>query len=314
MNKRILIAILILALVVTAIPVFLAARPENPLFTFVQISDLHTGCDKNHLPEAPITKLVMQKIIEQRNFALPDFVIISGDLVHHYDLQEDGSLYEQDVNAQFERTKQLLNELPMPWYPIMGNHDVWGRDYTRWDKYFPNRRRYYFEYEDYLFIALDYFRWDNSSPECEERRQWLQGVLDAHPDRQIIIITHVPLIEMKPGLPVGSNVILKAKPGIKDIIEGHDSVIAILYGHLHLNEVIIENGIYHIETAAVCRFPFMYRYFEVYPDRIDITSYQISIPHLSVPKTWEEFGYTKDEDYTRPEVEDFSIPIHRGTK
>lgn len=106
---------------------------KNPSVVFAHITDLHIGegsldygksgflnnSTKDIVEKYPELKL-RQAVAEINEYATKnklDFVSISGDLT-------DSGEYEE-----FLKCKEILDELKVPYFPIIGNHDVWP--YTR---------------------------------------------------------------------------------------------------------------------------------------------------------------------------------------
>lgn len=85
----------------------------------------------------------------QLNLLLPEFVINVGDMIEGYtdDLEE--------LSAEWNEVDTMLTSLEMPFFRVIGNHDVSSKVTQQvWrDRY--GATYYYFVYNDVLFLALD---------------------------------------------------------------------------------------------------------------------------------------------------------------
>jgi len=57
--------------------------------------------------------------------------------------------------------------------------------------------------------------------------------------------------------------------------ENHDTVIAVLSGHLHLTGLKKQQEIYHVSIAGTASYPSDFAVYEVFPDRIEVTVRQL---------------------------------------
>jgi len=210
----------------------------------------------------------------------------------------------------------LLGTIDIPWYVTPGNHDSSkGQDYVLWDKTFPKSRNTSFKYDDYLFVNLDTSNWkDTDDPEDVQRREFLSDILDKNQDKRVIIYTHVPLVQTKKEKPY--NIQPTTKRGLLDIISSSKNVVAVITGHVHLNDVKTVNGINHIVTSSLATEPCMYRYFEVYENRIETSSYPISIPRCinGIRSNWKSRTMDNRAYHTSKETESFTITLPQKLK
>ena len=114
---------------------------NNPQeFQFVVIGDRTGGANQEK------TFLLA---IDQLNLLQPEFVINVGDMIEGY--SDDKS----ELNAEWDEVDGSLNTLKMPFFRTPGNHDI-ANDVAQqvWrDRY--GATRYYFVYNDTLFVVLD---------------------------------------------------------------------------------------------------------------------------------------------------------------
>ena len=114
---------------------------NNPQeFQFVVIGDRTGGANQEK------TFLLA---IDQLNLLQPEFVINVGDMIEGY------SDEKSELNAEWDEVDGSLNTLKMPFFRTPGNHDI-ANDVAQqvWrDRY--GATRYYFVYNDTLFVVLD---------------------------------------------------------------------------------------------------------------------------------------------------------------
>lgn len=240
-----------------------AARPAPESFDFVFFTDTHIepeldaphGCD-----------MCFRKIAAIK----PDFAIMGGD--HVYDsLAVDASR----AKRVFDLYKKTEESLRMPVYHAVGNHDVFGI-YTKsgvaptdpgyGKKMFEDRigRTYRsFDHKGWHFVVLDSIQptedrlWEARID--DKQLAWLASDLKAQAAGTPIIVTiHVPLVSA--FATYSGEVITDRKyntltvanaPQVLAAFEGH-KVVAVLQGHLHVNEQVQYKNTRYITGGAVC--------------------------------------------------------------
>ncbi|MGL6227465.1 MAG: metallophosphoesterase family protein [Thermoguttaceae bacterium] len=177
-------------------PVRLSAPLENDSFTFLVFAD-HTSGNEQSLN-------ILGNAVQDANRLSPSFVMNVGDMVQGYGETADWCRQKDDYQS-------VMNSLSCPWYPTVGNHDVYWRTPNRvereheaeYETYF-GPLWYAFEYKDYWFIVL--FT-DEGNPETGEKSfskkecqtmsdaqfNWLLSVLkQAEPSKGIFVFQHHP--------------------------------------------------------------------------------------------------------------------------
>jgi hypothetical protein len=152
--------------------------PGDYLFSFATMNDTHIGRndEASILAAQCVTDIDEYRDIDDDVVA---FTIIKGDLTEHGYWDE------------FQKAKEIYDSLDMPYYPLMGNHDIWpwppDADEPIGDAYFlvtfgeylnsllaeeeclpilhevppyneegyPYRTYYSFDYDGYIFICID---------------------------------------------------------------------------------------------------------------------------------------------------------------
>lgn len=269
----------------------LSAQVGAPLCSFLQINDahVHAGAPGRGGYEKTSEKLrwLVEAAVSGRHFPRPEFVVGIGDLI-------DGERIEA-LAPDLRLLRETLKPLRVPFYPVVGNHEVVQREgnpkYEQaYREAFGNDRvNYTFTQGGMLFIALN-----NSGACCvgptvvKARNDWLRRELERAPGVPKIILCHIPLI------PLREEAVLAKSFGFRSsmdrdgetlkIVEAHDSVIAVLSGHLHLTGVAKRKGVFHISIAGTASYPCDYALYTIFPDRIEATVRQLPAD-LVTPKT-----------------------------
>ena len=109
-------------------------------FQFVVIGDRTGGANQEHT-----FKLAM----DQLNLLQPEFVINVGDTIEGY--SDD----KAELNAEWDEVDAMLAELDMPFFRVPGNHDIANKVAQEVWRERHGATRYYFVYDDTLFLVLD---------------------------------------------------------------------------------------------------------------------------------------------------------------
>ncbi|WP_083711522.1 metallophosphoesterase [Domibacillus epiphyticus] len=176
---------------------------------------------------------------EQKDEMNVKYVFHTGDLVD-----------EADQPIQWGRADQYMETLDIaqiPYGVLAGNHDVDHKtgDYKEFSKYFGEHRfagkeHYGASYKDNRghydvissngndFIML-YMGWGVN----EEDIAWMNNVLAEHPDRKAILCFHEYLLVSGNRSPIGDKI-------FHEVIKKNKNVIAVLSGHYHDSETLID--------------------------------------------------------------------------
>ena len=249
-----------------ALPPFArAAQPPAPAsFQFAFLTDTHIEPELN-APQG--CDLAFRKIAAFK----PDFAIMGGD--HVYDAN---AVDATRANLVFDLYKKTEQALQMPLHHTIGNHDIFGvnqksgiatSDPAYGKKMFQDRigRTYYsFDHKGHHFIILD-------SIQPTEDRQWEARIDDAQlawltedlkkagAATPTILSTHVPLVsafptyanDYAPNTDKYSRATIANSTEVLAAFEGHN-VLAVLQGHMHINESVHYKGIQFLTCGAVC--------------------------------------------------------------
>ena len=199
-----------------------------------------------------------------------DFAIMGGD--HVFDAN---SVNRTRANTVFDLYQKTQSALSMPLHQVIGNHDTFGTntasgaspsDPAYGKKMYEDRlgKTYYsFDHKGWHFIILDSIQptddrlWDARIDPIQ--LAWLKDDLQrTTPNTPIIISVHVPLVSayatwgepVTPGQKYSTLTVGNA-PEVLATFEGHN-IVAVLQGHLHINETVTLRNTQYITGGAVC--------------------------------------------------------------
>ena len=211
---------------------------------FVQVTDSHFL--SNNPYSANVLEAAVKDINRQSNVS---FVVFTGDNI-------DSSRME-DLSGFLK----IVKKLNVPYYVIVGNHDVFKSNGISKQQYMQSVRQanwfrgssspnYVFRKGEFVFIVVDgaketipgtggYYR--------PATLEWLDKQLTKYKNRKVVILQHFPILQ-----PNDSKTHRVYQPeNYYAVLNKHDNVIVIVSGHYHLNKEKMENGIYHINSPAL---------------------------------------------------------------
>jgi len=207
------------------------------------MTDIHIGFEPNARPEELNRKRfrdTLDRLLAQPN--TPDMLVLSGDITDRGD--EDS----------YQKTAELLKNVPFPIHMMMGNHDSReGMLHAFPDT--PNEAGFLhraFVADGLLVVLLDTFEEGrHGGAFCEKRRDWLAATMAANKGTPTLIFMHHP--------PVVSGIQwMDPAPGEQWIVNlgaalsgFEDQVLAIHCGHLHRQIVSQFNGMTVSVTPSV---------------------------------------------------------------
>ncbi len=274
-------------------------------FRFAIISDPHIAIPETidaiatrfHMVEVSIP--AFEKAISHLEQLNLDFLLIPGDLT------QDGEI----VNHQWLQNR--LQQLPFPTYVIPGNHDVPTlnaqnqaiglTDFPRYYNHcgYDNPQQCYYTHEilpGLQLIGLNSNQFNAAGEQIgcldEEQLQWLENLLPQLQDKQVLVMIHHNVIEHLPNQSqhaLGYRYMLDNAPELLAILKKY-GVKLIFTGHLHVQDLAYQDGIYEITTGSLVSYPHPYRVIdaEYEPDgqlKLSVQSHRID----SVPG-WEDLS------------------------
>ena len=190
-----------------------------------QLSDIHIGFDPEARPEElnrTRFRATLARLLETPN--TPDLLVLSGDLTDHGD------------RHSFEMIEELLEQVPCPVLPLVGNHDTReGLLHA-----FPECQRengfihYAHEVAGLTILCLDTLEpGRHGGAFCAHRAAWLAARLEKAKDRPVLIFMHhPPVISGIDWMDPAPDEAWIATLGAA--LAGHeDHIVAIHCGHLH---------------------------------------------------------------------------------
>ncbi|EDY83798.1 Ser/Thr protein phosphatase family protein [Verrucomicrobiia bacterium DG1235] len=307
MNRRNFFLATAAATAAAATPAFAkkTSQPKRSL-RIAHLTDIHVMPDKD-APEK------MARAIQhaQSQTDKPDLILNGGDCI-----MDALKRSKSETKAQWSEWHGVLkNELELPFYSAIGNHDIWGwalpnsKKNVSYGKQWAMeelalKQRYYsFEKNNWQFIVLDSSHFEPSfksgyTAKLDEAQfAWLaQTLAESDPKKPICILSHIPIISFCPFFD-GDN----EKSGdwqvpgpwmhidarrIKDLFAQHPNVKLALSGHIHLRDQVRYLGIDYLCNGAVSggwwdgpyqEFPSAYVLVDLYEDGTSQSQY---VPYL----------------------------------
>ncbi|KYG29627.1 metallophosphoesterase [Alkalihalobacillus trypoxylicola] len=204
-------------------------------YTFAWLSDTQYYSESYpHIFSSMVDWLAASK--EELNLK---YVFHTGDLVDKH--------YEEYQWENVDRYMSVLEDASIPYGVLAGNHDVGNKDwdYEAYGRYFGedrfkdqpyyggsyqnNRGHYDLISEggnDYIMV---YLGWGIE----EEGIQWVNDVLQAHPERIAILNFHEYLLATGTRSPIGDLL-------FEEVVKPNPNVVMVLSGHYHSSEMVID--------------------------------------------------------------------------
>lgn len=229
--------------------------------TFAQISDVHYSSLKTNTSyrlTAESGELLADAVAQVNETPNVDFVMFTGDMIN--------TPYEKELMAFLP----YANQLKVPWYAILGNHDVCVGGFLTKKLYFDilnsHNRNFNFTKTYYTFvpkhgyrvIALDPVidtRITSNGEISEEQLKWLDKQLARSKKDVVLIFMHHPLVE---PLHSESHKVVNADEVLK-VINKYKNPIAIFSGHYHTTKITKIGNVLHVSTPSLVSYPNAFR-------------------------------------------------------
>ena len=227
---------------------------------FVQITDTHLSVDSE------FTQRVLEYAIKDiNNQPEISFVVFTGDNI------------ASPNPESLKRFASIVKKLKVPYYFVVGNHDVYKQKQMSKVQYFEILRsvnpfmlqrspNYKFSKNGFIFLTVDgakevipgsigYYRKGTIA--------WVDKILTKNKKKSVVIFQHFPV-----EYPQIAESRLKTHRTYKveeyqQMLSKHDNVLAILSGHFHVNDEIMKDGVYHISTPSLIAVPYSYKIIDI---------------------------------------------------
>ena len=308
-------------------------------FTYAHLTDFHIGDPRGLIENAKETIgwKAARKVIEEVNLLQPDFVVITGDLTF-------GQFYPFEYLVEYKKCYQILQEFDVPTFLCPGNHDGYvqtGQDGLKfWEQYF-GPLYYSFDYGNSHFLSVNSYDWPKrdrigfsylvfnwGGSVQSDQLAWIEEDLTEHSDaaHTTMMIHHNPLWDT-----TGDSLLKKGYQGRDDLLslirtEGVDTVLA---GHVHYDDVTIDNDTTYITTTTLASSLdrdgyWGYRLITI--ENSILSSYNYKEPKYSIPsyqlnileKTEKSFTIENNLEQSVPILVEFVVPnqeytVNQGT-
>lgn len=231
---------------------------------FVQITDSHFSATNSDYSQREVegSKEVLEKTIKDINCIKGlDFVAFTGD-----------NIDTANVNS-LKAFLAIANKLKVPYYIVIGNHEVFkSQDFDKkaymatvrkYSKgYKPRAANYEFSKNGIIFLVVDGAKEVIPGPSGYYKKatlKWLDKELTKYKDNEVVILQHFPIVEPYYNR---SHTTYNIKE-YEDVLAKHDNVIAIFSGHYHANGETKKDGIYHVSTPSLLESPHNFKVVEL---------------------------------------------------
>jgi len=163
-------------------------------FNFLVVNDIHYINAKC----ATFLGRVLQKVKEG---APPEFCLLAGDLSHH------------GTEEEFRSVKEIFSQMGIPVFVLPGNHDYKTQnDRAAYDKVFPGRSNYYFDYKGWFFVGFDStegLRAAKTKIHDPATHFIGEALRKIDKTRPVVAFTHFPLGETVTNRPLNADAVLE---------------------------------------------------------------------------------------------------------
>ena len=247
------------------------ARTEQPpLATIAWLSDMHLGSSKG--AEGTV-KIALNQL---RDEIRPDLTLFTGDNNAIFDKNDKGPI---DERRQKWLKRFIETELNLPYAIIPG--DNWPWDFER--VFGSPTRSFDFKGIHFILTATDSMARTNDSCAIffKDTKKWLQQDLIENKDKPCFLVIH------ETAFPPA---FLDA-PWLDGLMTRHQSALAVLSGHIHMDLEFKRNGY----TQFVC--PAMgpvkcpsFKMLQIHPNQIIIRSYELADGKFALVSKWQRIA------------------------
>jgi 3',5'-cyclic-AMP phosphodiesterase len=200
---------------------------RSEIVSWVHLGDLHmtTRHEQNYRDFVSLIEEVNRVMADSLNFAY-----LPGDNADHGGVEE------------YELVRQRLDQLNLPWFAIVGDHDVHLKTHDNFNRFMMPEAFYRFDLGLYSFLALDAFA--SNDPKTfgisEEQLHWLEQELEAiaAAQKRSVLFLHCYPSELGEFSSPLRNLIKKYNVRLVDM------------GHTHYNEIANDGHTLYTATRS----------------------------------------------------------------
>lgn len=199
-------------------------NPEE--FQFVVVSDRTGG----HRAK------VFSQAVDQINLLQPEFVVSVGDLIEGYTEKPER------LEAEWREFQGYVSRLQMPFFYVVGNHDIPNKVQEKlWEQKF-GRRFYHFVYKNVLFLLLCSEDPPGSGAFSAEQVEYVRKALEENPNvRWTIVSVHKPIWAQ-------ANLEKNGWLDVEKHLAGRNYTV--FAGHVHRYQKFVRNGMNYYQLAT----------------------------------------------------------------
>jgi len=207
-----------------------SAKPpdQSGITSWVHFGDLHltTREEQNYSDLLSLIEEVNRLMVDSLSFAY-----LPGDNADHGKIEE------------YEIVRDGLDRLKLPWFAIMGDHDVHPKNHDNFLQFMMPKTFYRFEVGSYRFFALDALACDDPRVFDISREQlsWLREELEfatAAQKRSVLFLHCYP------------SELGKSSAPLRDLIKRY-GVLLVDMGHTHYNEIANDGLTLYTTTRSI---------------------------------------------------------------
>ena len=269
MKKNIIITFLSL--------LFIQSAVFANVIKFVQVTDTHYKANDEY--SAEVLKETVKLINDEKDIS---FVVFTGDNI------------DSPKPEYLPGFVKAVKKLKVPYYIIIGNHDVFKNGGLSKDEYFDiikannllyryNKPNFVFKSNGFVFIAVDGAKEvipGSNGYYKQATIDWLDKQLKKYKRNPVIIFQHFPVVTDKE---VKSHEVYK-KEQYLELLDKHSNVISVVAGHLHTNSEKMRNGVYHITSPALLAEPHYYKVISITTTRGFSPMIYTELKEVQIPK------------------------------
>lgn len=231
---------------------------------FIQITDSHFSSAKEDYTQREVehSKSVLEKTIEDINsISGVDFVVFTGDNI------------DTANAADLKIFLKLANTLKVPYYVVIGNHEVFKsqkfdkKEYMKTVRKYskncrPSGANYEFEKNGIVFLVVDGAKDVIPGPAGYYKKNtlnWLDKELTKYQGSKVVIFQHFPIVAPYYNRTHSTYNVAD----YENILKKHSNVMGIFSGHYHANGEKMVDGIYHASAPALVEAPHNYKIIEI---------------------------------------------------